>query len=291
MTETILFPVPHRHLTFTIPKMLRPYFRFDRDLLKDFCRIAQQCLREFLRTTLDLPDGLPGLVMTIHSFGDYLDFHPHLHALVADGLFMRSGLFYVMPEVSLKPLEELFRARVITFLTGKGLLPPERARMLRGWVHSGFNIHRSRRVLPDERDDPPSRFACYGGTGLERLAQYMIRNPFSVDKMQVNGKGDSIVYRSGMNPKIRRNFEVFAPCDFIAAITQHIPDKSFQLVRYYGWYSNKMRGQRDKRAAEEAGAAGHAVQIIDVSEHKPRRIPSPKWRELINPPSPRLRRD
>jgi hypothetical protein len=23
------------------------------------------------------------------------------------------------------------------------------------------------------------------------------------------------------------------------------------------------------------------VEIIDVSEHKPRRIPSPKWRELI----------
>ena len=40
------------------------------------------------------------------------------------------------------------------------------------------------------------------------------------------------------------NFEVFTPCDFIAAITQHIPDKSFQLVRYYGWYSNKMRGRR-----------------------------------------------
>lgn len=28
-------PVPHRHFTFGIPKMLRPYFRFDRDLLKD----------------------------------------------------------------------------------------------------------------------------------------------------------------------------------------------------------------------------------------------------------------
>jgi hypothetical protein len=99
--------------------------------------------------------------------------------------------------------------------------------------------------------------------------------------MQITQPGDSIIYRSAMNPKIQRNFEVFTPCDFIAAITQHIPDKSFQLVRYYGWYSNKMRGQRDKHAAEEAKAAGQAVQIIDVSDHKPRRIPSAKWRELI----------
>jgi len=274
LSETILFPVPHRHFTFGIPKMLRPYFRYDRDLLKDLCRIAHECLLEYLRTTLDLPDGLPGIVMAIHTFGEYLDHHPHLHALVADGLFARSGMFYVLPDVTLKPLEELFRARVITFLVDKGLLPPARADTLRGWVHSGFNVHRSRRVLPDERDD------------IERLAQYIIRSPFAVEKMQVgapnraNPEG-SVLYRSGLNPKIQRNFEVFTPCDFIAAITQHIPDKSFQLVRYYGWYSNKMRGQRDKRAAEDARAAGQAVQILDVSEHKPRRIPSAKWRELI----------
>ena len=74
----------------------------------------------------------------------------------------------------------------------------------------------------------------------------------------------------------------FTPCEFIAAITQHIPDKSFQLVRYYGWYSNKMRGQRDKQAAAAAVQPdGKAAAVIDVSEHKPRRIPSKKWRELI----------
>ena len=197
--------------------------------------------------------------------------------LLADGLFVRSGLFYPAaagPDVSLKPLEELFRARVITFLLDKGLLPPKRARILRGWVHSGFNVHRSRRVLPEQRED------------IERLAQYIIRSPFSLDKMQVNepdrrGLDGSVIYRSTMNVKIQRNFEVFTPSDFIAAITQHIPEKSFQLVRYYGWYSNKMRGQRDKRAAEEIQATGNAVAVIDVSEHEPRRIPSAKWRELI----------
>jgi hypothetical protein len=51
----------------------------------------------------------------------------------------------------------------ITFLVDKGLLPPERARILRGWVHSGFNVHRARRVLSRERED------------MERLAQYIIR--------------------------------------------------------------------------------------------------------------------
>ena len=41
---------------------------------------------------------------------------------------------------------------------------------------------------------------------MERLAQYILRNPFSIAKMQVNRSGDSILYRSGMNAKIKRNF-------------------------------------------------------------------------------------
>ena len=69
------------------------------------------------------------------------------------------------------------------------------------------------------------------------------RNQFSIAKMQLNHSGDSILYRSGMNAKIKRNFRVFTACDYIAAITQQIADKRFQMVRYHGWYSNKMRGQ------------------------------------------------
>ena len=66
------------------------------------------------------------------------------------------------------------------------------------------------------------------------------------------------------------------------------------MVRYYGWYSNKMRGQRRKRAEEEAarksaataeqgcGAKGNAaIEIIEHLALKPRRIPSRSWRELI----------
>jgi hypothetical protein len=42
-----------------------------------------------------------------------------------------------------------------------------------------------------------------------------------------------------------------------------------------------MRGKRYKRADDEAQAAGNALQVINVSEHKPCRIPSEKWWELI----------
>ena len=53
LAESILAAVPHRHFTFTIPhtisQMLLPYFRFHRGLLKQLCRIAHQCMSDFLR--------------------------------------------------------------------------------------------------------------------------------------------------------------------------------------------------------------------------------------------------
>ncbi len=74
-----------------------------------------------------------------------------------------------------------------------------------------------------------------------------------------------------MNEKIHRNFEVFSPCDFIAAIIQHISGKSSLFVLYYGWHSNKRRGQRDKQAAEEAKAAGE--NSLEIAERLNRRFP------------------
>ena len=260
VTARVLAAVPHRHHVFAIPIMLRTYFRYDRDLLKDLCAVAYECLREYLTTSLAMPAGVPGVVMTIHTFGEYLDFHPHLHAIVADGLFSDDGSFHVAPTRDLRPLENLFRARLLHMLVEKGRLPPERAEMLRKWKHSGFSLFRSRRIAPDKKDH------------AERLAQYIIRNSFSMEKMEITAPSGKVLYRSKMSAKTHRNFELFEPTDFIAAITQHIPDKGVQMVRYYGHYSNKSRGMRAKK--NRTGA----VMLMDPEE---RRIPSKKWRELI----------
>jgi hypothetical protein len=53
----------------------------------------------------------------------------------------------------------------------------------------------------------------------------------------------------------RRNLQVFSDLDFLAEVTQHIPDKGEHLVRYYGWYSHRQRGLRAK-SDPEAGSEG-----------------------------------
>jgi hypothetical protein len=62
---------------------------------------------------LSLDDGVLGMIMVIHTFGDYARLHPHLHASVADGLFRPSGTFHCLPKRDLKELEEIFRSKVL----------------------------------------------------------------------------------------------------------------------------------------------------------------------------------
>jgi hypothetical protein len=47
--------------------------------------------------------------------------------------------------------------------------------------------------------------------------------------MTLESPGDIVIYRSRLNAKINRNFEVFTPTDFLAAITQHILGPNFQF--------------------------------------------------------------
>src|SRR5437870_2205105 len=61
----------------------------------------------------------------------------------------------------------------------------------------------------------------------------------------------TVLYRSKMNPVLKKNFAVFPVLDWIATLTTHIPNKGEQLVRYYGYYSNVSRGKRKKEKPEE----------------------------------------
>jgi len=59
---------------------------------------------------LGLDDGILGRIMVIHTFGDYARFHPHLHAIVANGPFQPNGTFYCLPKRDLKPREGKIKA-------------------------------------------------------------------------------------------------------------------------------------------------------------------------------------
>jgi hypothetical protein len=153
---------------------------------------------------------------------------------------------------------------------------------MRTWRHSGFSVDKSVRI---EAGD---------AAAIERLTQYIVRCPFSLDRiLKVTDEG-KVIYKAEKPdcrpfPKLgdarlaygaSRNFEIFDVLDFIAELTQHIPDKGAQLIRYYGWYSNRSRGDRAKEAAPSA--APPAPEVVINEEDTPHRLKAKaKWAALI----------
>jgi len=75
---------------------------------------------------------------------------------------------------------------------------------------------------------------------------------------------------------IPRNFEVYEPLDFLAEVTQHVPNKGEHTIRYYGPYSNKKRGMQEKKKPK----AEHSASI-DEPDTPYRRTSRLKWAALI----------
>lgn len=103
--------------------------------------------------------------------------------------------------------------------------------------------------------------------GLQRLIEYSLRCHFSQARMTEVTEAGKVIYKTEHNAVGRfpepddeelladpsRNFQIFDPLDFLAEVTQHIRDPGEHLIRYYGWYSNKTRGQRAQRQPPTAG--------------------------------------
>lgn len=134
-------------------------------------------------------------------------------------------------------------------------------------------------AFPIQRTQPP--LACVSTLASKQWTRslvncrYILRNPFSVAKITLESPQDTLVYRSKLNPKVHRNFEVFAPVEFLAVLSQYIPDKGAQMIRYYRLYSNKRRGCAIK--ADPAGADPWPRS----SPPPPVKLPARKWRDLI----------
>ena len=199
IATSVCHEVPHRQFVFTIPKVLRGIFRKRRHLLTHLFHTATATLQDAFRTRLGLPQGRIGAIAAVHTFGDYLIYHPHLHVLAADGLFTPDGRFHCMPAEDLAPAIELFRHRFLHALRDAKLISPSKLANLLAWKHSGFNIHHGGEQPVPAHDAP----------GRKRLAEYLLRHPFSLQKITWNATSKTVIYRSKPHHTTKRNFEVF----------------------------------------------------------------------------------
>ena len=212
MREEVLEPVSHRHLVLTMPRLLRGIFRKRRELLLDLSQCSAEAIAEYMRTQLGA-ELRPGIVVSIATSGDMLQWHPHGHLLVTDGAFSDDGTFHPLATWDMDTLMRLFRERLLARLVDKHAISQELAKRLMSWTHPGFSAHVGEPIAADNTQ------------ALENVAGYAVRNPLSLQRLVYLDGQQAVIYKGlKHNPTLGRNFETMDPLEWLARMADHIPD-------------------------------------------------------------------
>jgi hypothetical protein len=96
----ILAPVPHRHWTFSVPRVLRGLFKRERALLSLLSQTAYASILKTFQDLLGRKDVRPGCILSLQTYGAYgANFNPHCHGLISDGAFSAEGEFLPLPSL------------------------------------------------------------------------------------------------------------------------------------------------------------------------------------------------
>ena len=228
LREDALASVAHRHLVLTIPRLLRPLFRRRRELLAELARAGAEAVKELVRRTSGIPDARPGIVVSVATAGDLLQWHPHLHLITTDGGRVPDGSWRPLPEWDSVQLMRLFRERLLGRLVEQRAMSKELVAKLLAWRHPGFCAHVGETIVREDKQR------------LEDRAAYLVRNPLSLKKLVYLDGQQAVLYRSKMNPFLGRNFEALDPVEWLARMSDHIvrprtaPDAVLRRVRQSG---------------------------------------------------------
>jgi hypothetical protein len=221
---------------FSLPKRLRVYFMYDRKLLSKLSKCVNEVLSDYLKQTVTFENATPGIICAVQTFGDFLNFNPHLHIIATDGCFNKENDFMVGLSPKAEDLIPAFKHAIFKLLLKEGKISKAVIENMNSWVHDGFHVYCGKAIYSWNND------------GLERLGQYIVRAPLSQERMtyiseeQSNDGKAKVVYKG----KISKKTQVFSALDWLARLVTHIPNKGEQMVKYYGHYSNKSRGLRKK---------------------------------------------
>jgi hypothetical protein len=105
---------------------------------------------------------------------------------------------------------------------------------------------------------------------MENLSHYIIRAAFSQERMTYLRDESKVIYKA----KKGRETKTFDALKWLAAMCSHIPNRGEQMVRYYGYYSNVCRGNRQQENRDN-----EILCIIEPDDISPARRKA--WARLI----------
>jgi len=232
--KEILPPCPFQHITFTMPKVLSDFFKTNRRLLNHLPSLAGTILNRMAKKK-----GLtPGIFMALHTFGRKLNWNVHLHVSVTQGgltadntwksLFFKSHI-----------LMKMWRYAVLKLLrteNREGLLNsyPELGGQPLSIVFANQYAKYWRVHCAKPHNNPKK--------DIEYLGRY-IKRPAIANSRLVHYSGTALTFKYLNHRTKKTEYTQLHSFEFITRFIEHIPEKGFRLIRYFGFLANRVRGK------------------------------------------------
>lgn len=223
--STRLLPVNYHLTTFTIPSELRNICRSNQKLFYTILFKASSYAFTTLLSDPKYAGGCPGFISILHTWSRTLDYHPHVHCVVAGGAYdvernkwNKAGGKFLVP---VKALSKIFRAKFGELL-----------KIMNKKLY--YSIHSN--VFFEKEFVTHSTSVGKGESALKYLAEYVFKVAISNNRI-VGVKDGKVSFRyvpSGTNENKIMSLDTF---EFMRRYLQHVLPDGFQKVRGYGFMS------------------------------------------------------
>lgn len=237
-----ILPVPYHHLVFTLPHALNGWVQLHPEVIyQRLFAAVWGTLKAFGEDPRRLGGEL-GMTAVLHTWGETLTQHVHLHCLLpggalgADGRWRRARSTYLFP---VRALSRHFRGRMVS-----GLRAAADAGELHRVSRDGEIDTLLSTLMASEWVVHSKDCLAYTATVVDYLARYTRRiaitdaRILTVDEQRVTLRYTD--YRSGERNKPM----VLAGEEFVRRFLLHILPKGLMRVRHYGFLANRCRRAR-----------------------------------------------
>lgn len=216
-------PGHHFMVTFTVPEALRSFIYRHQHVAYDALFKASADTIKTLTVNADHIDGdLPGFFGALHTWGSQLQYHPHIHYVVAGGAFCNttgnwtpSRIDFLLP---VRAMSKVFKAKFADLMSAKGLYEqiPEHI-----W-QQGFNVD--------------CRPVDNGQRSVTYLSRYLFKVAISNGRI-VKVDNNRVYFKYRVKNSKRLRTTSLDAMSFIARFLKHVLPKGFVKVRYFGLYN------------------------------------------------------
>ena len=220
--------VKHRHLIFTIAEELRPFFFNDRSLLNCLFSAVRSVILRMFHKVNKTELFTPGFILVLHTFGRDLKWNPHIHCLLSEGGLGKSNMWRNITHFNYTFLRNAFQTALLNMM--KKRLPDS----FKKTVACIYNKHDNGFYVYAK----PNR--CDPKQAIKYIGRYLGRPVIATSRIDnYNTDNDTVTFHYNRHEDDKYMEETIPSMEFIKRLIQHIPEKHFKQIRYYGLYARK----------------------------------------------------